>query len=190
MLLAGISMSDFKILFHVQGLRRRINTENVIERTQENKRADANARRKHGDTWEAAKHGVSVVSSVEHLQRVPVLLCDKADYLDLRQGGVRKRKKRMGFGEPSSNSKVKGVCVCGEIKSKVEELKIEEEVSENNGCSEELKSTAVWRVTALAEEQQLPRPWHRAKLFLCGKQYPTTLSSHSMFHRIKDRDPW
>lgn len=45
----------------------------------------------HSSTWEAAKHGVSVVSSVEHLQRVPVLLCDKADYLNLRQERDRQK---------------------------------------------------------------------------------------------------
>lgn len=42
-----------------------------------------------GCTWKAAKHGVGVVSSIENLQRVPVLLRDKADYLDLRQQGER-----------------------------------------------------------------------------------------------------
>lgn len=36
-------------------------------------------------TWEAAKHGVSVVSSIENLQWVPILLCYKVDYLDLCQ---------------------------------------------------------------------------------------------------------
>lgn len=37
------------------------------------------------DTWEAPKHGVGVVSSIKNLQRVPVLLCDKADHLYLRE---------------------------------------------------------------------------------------------------------
>lgn len=35
-------------------------------------------------TWEAAEECVSVVASIKDLQWVPVLLRDKADYLDLR----------------------------------------------------------------------------------------------------------
>lgn len=55
------------------------------------------------DTWEASKHGVGVVPSVENLQRVPVLLRDKADHLDLRQRQKEVRKKRCNFTHENLN---------------------------------------------------------------------------------------
>lgn len=61
---------------------------------------------KNSNTREAAKHGVGVVSSVKHLQRVPVLLCDKADHLDLERG--KNRSNRVGFREQSSECWVIG----------------------------------------------------------------------------------
>lgn len=43
-------------------------------------------------TWEAPQHGVSVVTSIKHLERVPVLLCHKANHLDLRERNRTKVK--------------------------------------------------------------------------------------------------
>lgn len=89
----------------------------------------------HTHTWKAAEHGVSVVSSIEHLERVPVLFRDKADYLDLRQiekGNERERhgssrvesfvseersKTRIGF-EISEGANMTLKCPCDLIKIK------------------------------------------------------------------------
>lgn len=118
-------MSDLKNL--CLRLRWWIYIENMIKHTRENKCAHGCAH-VSDNTWEAAKHGVSVVSSVKNLQRVPILLRDKADYLDLRQWRERSLKKKKRKWELGSRAVTVGsrVCMCREIKSEVEGLKINE----------------------------------------------------------------